>query len=78
MSGINAFHAIAVAPMLGYIGYQSYQGNVLSTGFAVFLMIIALIVFAFHASKYIKKADTVSDTAHAPHTPNAGTGSITI
>jgi len=61
--GINVFHVAAVAPMLGYIGYQSYNGNALHPYFGVFLMILAILVMMAHVGLYMSKQ---KDTAEKP------------
>jgi hypothetical protein len=52
---VNLFHAVAVAPALGYIGYQSYHGQPLGANFGIFLMILAIILAVYHLSLYQRK-----------------------
>lgn len=46
---INYFHVLFVAPLLGWIGWQNYQGRPLGTNFALFVILVALIVLIYHA-----------------------------
>lgn len=47
-ANINIFHAAVVAPVLGFIGYKSYNEEALGSNFGIFLIIVAILVFFFH------------------------------
>jgi hypothetical protein len=45
---INLFHIAIVAPLLGYIGYLGIQGHPIDKNVFYFLMVMALVIFAYH------------------------------
>ena len=47
-AAVNYFHVAAVAPMLGYIAYENYNGRPLSANFAMVIALIAIVVLIFH------------------------------
>lgn len=45
---INLFHMLAVAPVLGYIGYMGVQEKPIDKRFFYLLCVVALVVFVYH------------------------------
>jgi len=76
---INLFHMAAVAPTLGYIGYQSMNEQLINPNFGIFLLIIALLLFVAHAYMWNEKqkkqpsstssASSASQPDESPDTP---------
>jgi hypothetical protein len=57
MSGslyIPVMHMIAVAPLIMYIGYNIYNKTQMNTDFGLFLIMLAVLIFVYHAYKYYK------------------------
>ena len=50
-TAINAGHILGVAPLLAYVGYESYQGNTLPTWVGVLLLVLAIVVAVYHGYK---------------------------
>lgn len=51
---INLFYMIAIAPLLGYIGYMGVQGEKIDQKFFYLLCVIALVVFMYHCYRLNK------------------------
>jgi hypothetical protein len=57
MSGslyIPVMHMIVVAPLIFYIGYNLYNRHLLSVDFGIFLIMLAVLIFVYHAYKFYK------------------------
>ena len=52
---VNLFHALAVAPTLGYIGYKTVKEEPLPPLLGAILLLVAILVAVYHLHLYDKK-----------------------
>ena len=61
-ASINLFHMVAVAPMLGYIGYNVHQQQQMNPNFGIFLLLLAIVIIGYHWSLYQAKTSASKTT----------------
>ena len=60
---INYFHVAGVAPMLGYIAYENYNGRPIAPTLTILLAIIAIIIVIYHSYLAMQKTAKISAMA---------------
>lgn len=66
---INYLHMAGVAPLLGYVGHSVYNEQPLDVNFGIFLLILALLVFVYHASLAYRKTQAAPAESSADAAP---------
>lgn len=57
--GINYFHILFVAPLLGWIAHKAYTGQQLGEGFGIFLAFLVILIIAYHSYLiYVKSQES--------------------